>query len=154
MQSVFPWASMEALFKGFYHEHISRRFLKIHAFCKRVAASHGYSLKQLFLNLCFVLKCLWWNPVLVAFKGCAFIVPSLFPQISVQTFSKCSFLVLPQLKSQKNDMKFRKIKSKIWKDIFIICIKFFCRLNYQNSYTLHWQQLHRKLLLFIVTTFF
>ena len=41
---------------------------------------------------------------------------------------KCSFLMLPPLKSQKNDMKFRK--SKIWKDIFIICIKFFCRLNY------------------------
>ena len=47
-------------------------------------------------------------------------------------------IVLPPLKSQKNDIKFRKIKSKIWKDIFIICIKLFCRLNYQSSYlTLH-----------------
>ena len=39
-------------------------------------------------------------------------------------------LVLPTLKSHKNDMKFPKIKSKIWKDIFIIWINFFCRLNY------------------------
>ena len=43
---------------------------------------------------------------------------------------KCSILVLPLLKSQKNDMKFRNIKSKIWKDIYIISINFFCRLNY------------------------
>ena len=47
---------------------------------------------------------------------------------------KCSILVLPPSKSQKNDMKFRNIKSKIWKDIFIISIKYFCRLNYWNSY--------------------
>ena len=33
-------------------------------------------------------------------------------------------------------MKFGKIKLKIWKDICIFCFKLFCRLNYQNSYTL------------------
>ena len=42
---------MEVLFEGFYHEHISKHVLKIHAFSKTVAAFHGYSLKWLFRNL-------------------------------------------------------------------------------------------------------
>ena len=59
-----------------------------------------------------------------------------FPLRFQYNICKCSFVVLPPLQSQKNDMKFRKIKLKIWKDICMFCIKFFCRLNYQNSYTL------------------
>ena len=42
---------MEVLFEGCYHEHISQHALKIHAFCKSVAAFHRCSLKQLFWNM-------------------------------------------------------------------------------------------------------
>ena len=39
---------MEVLFEGFYHEHISKHVLKIHAFCKTAANFRRY-----FLNSCF-----------------------------------------------------------------------------------------------------
>ena len=103
-------------------------FLKYMLFCETVAAFHEYSLKSLFSNL-------WTWSIKMS------VVDSSFSNVEGRALSsfhhffsldfstsicKWPFLVLPPLKSQKNDMKFRKIKSKIWKDIF----KLFCRLNY------------------------